>query len=106
MYPESFLMWLIGMAVIFGLLGLIIMMVFFVDKKVAKHQERKGKKHGWWHEDGWTRLRIVFEALSAILVITSLLVAIYSDSQLLRAIAGIALIVVVSTATYLWLDQT
>lgn len=44
-------------------------------------------------------LRVVFEAFSAFFVIAALLTAIYSDSRLLRAIAGIALVFLVSAAT-------
>ena len=99
MHPPSLLAWLAGMAILAGLLGLIAALAFAVDRVAARHAERHGRKHGWWHEDGRTRLWIVFEALSAILVVTSLLVAIYSDSQLLRGVAGVALIVVVSAAT-------
>ena len=99
MYPTSVLQWLAGLAVLVGLLGLIGLLVLAVDRWAARHAERHGRKHGWWGDDGRSKLWIVFEVLSAILVITSLLVAIYSDSQILRAVAGIALIVVVAAAT-------
>ena len=99
MHPPSFLWWLGGTAVLIGILGLIGLLVLAVDRWAARHAEKHGKKHGWWHDDGRTRLWVVFEVLSAILVVTSLLVAIYSDSQLLRAVAGVALIVIVAAAT-------
>ena len=99
MHPPSLLAWLAGLAVLAGLLGLIGLLVLAVDRWAARHAERHGRRHGWWGDDGRSRLWLVFEVLSAILVVTSLLVAIYSDSQLLRAVAGIALVVVVSAAT-------
>lgn len=98
MHPPSFLYWVGGTAVIMAILGLIGLLALAVDRWYQHHIE---KHHGAPRddEDGRTRLWIVFEVLSAILVVTSLLVAIYSDSQILRGIAGIALIVVVSAAT-------
>jgi hypothetical protein len=99
MYPPSLLWWLGGAAILFGILGLIGLLVLAVDRWAARHAERHGKKHGWWGDDGHTRLRLVFEVLSAVLVVTSLLVAIYSDSPLLRGVAGIAMIVLVAAAT-------
>lgn len=44
-------------------------------------------------------MRALFEVFSAIFVITSLLVLIYSEHTLGRAIAGIALVFIVSAAT-------
>lgn len=98
MNPPSFLYWVGGTAVIMAILGLIGMLAWWVDSRYQKHIE---KHHGAPRDDdeGRTRLWIVFEVLSAILVVTSLLVAIYSDSQILRGIAGVALVVVVSAAT-------
>jgi uncharacterized iron-regulated membrane protein len=99
MYPESFLWWLGGTLVLFGIVGLIGLLALAVDRWYQRHIE---KHHGAPKRDddeGRTRLWYVFEVLSAILVVTSLLMAIYSDSQLLRAVAGIALIVIVSAAT-------
>lgn len=98
MYPPSLLWWLGGAAILAGILGAIGLLVLAVDTWYQRHIE---KRHGAPRDDeeGRTRLRVVFEVLSAILVVTSLLVAIYSDSQLLRGIAGVALIVIVSAAT-------
>lgn len=101
MHPPSFLWWLGGTALLIGILGLIGLLALTVDRWYQRHIE---KHHGAPKDDdsdeaGRTRLWFVFEVLSAILVITSLLVAIYSDSRLLRGIAGVALVVVVSAAT-------
>jgi hypothetical protein len=49
-------------------------------------------------EEGRSALWLVFEVLSAIFVVTGLLVAIYSDSMVLRAVAGVAMIVLVAAA--------
>ena len=101
MSPPSFLYWVGGTAILMGIIGLIGLLALWVDHAYQRHIE---KRHGApgddeTPQDGRTRLWVVFEVLSAVLVVTSLLVAIYSDSQLLRGIAGVALIVVVSAAT-------
>lgn len=98
MYPQGILWWIGGTAILIAIIGLIGLLALAVDRWYQHHIE---KHHNAPRddEDGRTRLWAVFEVLSAILVITSLLVAIYSDSQLLRGVAGVALIVIVSAAT-------
>lgn len=97
MYPDSLLWWIGGALVLFGILGLVGMLAWWVDRRYQRHIERHHDAPTE-DEEGRTRLRIVFEVLSAILVITSLLMAIYSDSQILRGIAGVTLVVVVAAA--------
>lgn len=92
MYPSSLLWWLGGITVLIGVLGLIGMLAWWVDHRHQRHAARR-------RDEGRSAVWLVFEVLSAVFVVTGLLVAIYSDSQLLRAIAGIALIVLVSAVT-------
>lgn len=98
MYPDSVLWWIGGTAIVLILLGLLGMLAWWLDSMYQRHIQRR---HGAPDDDdtGRAALWFVFEVLSAVLVITSLLVAIYSDSPLLRAVAGIALIVIVAAAT-------
>ena len=93
MYPESLLWWLGGTAVLIGIIGLIGILAWWVDNKYQRHNKKKD------NDEGRSSLWFVFEVFSAILVVTSLLVAIYSDNALLRAIAGVSLVVLVSAAT-------
>lgn len=104
MYPVSFLQWVAGTAILIGIIGLIALLVLAVDRWYQRHIE---KRHGAppRDEDGRTALWMVFEVLSAIFVVTGLLVAIYSDSVLLRAVAGIAMIVLVAAATWTVLNR-
>jgi uncharacterized membrane protein YqjE len=44
-------------------------------------------------------LRVLFEVFSAIFVITALITLIYSEYRLARAIAGVAMVFLVSAAT-------
>lgn len=89
MYPESLLWWIGGTAILLGLLGLIGMGVWLLEQWLRKRKDEEGRSAVWY----------VFEVLSAVFVVTGLLVAIYSDSQVARAVAGIGMIVVVSAAT-------
>lgn len=90
MYPDSFFQWIGYIGVVFGvLIGLgLIIWVLFLDH----------------HDDGNSSLRLLFETLSAIFVVISLLTAIYSDRVLLRGIAGVSLIALVSATTYSLLE--
>lgn len=99
MYPPNLFWWIGGTAVLLGLLGILGMFVWWLDERYQRHIE---KHHGAPKndDDGRSGLWYVFEVLSAVFVVTGLLVAIYSDSQAIRAIAGVALIVVVAAATY------
>jgi len=96
MYSESLLWWVGGTVVLVGILGLIGMFAWWVD---STYKQRNKKRNSKDNDEGRSSLWLVFEAFSAILVVTSMLVAIYSSSALLRAVAGVSLIVLVSAAT-------
>lgn len=105
MYPDSLFWWIGGTAILLGILGLIGMLAWWVDSRYQRHIE---KRHGapGDDEEGRSALWLVLDVLSAIFVATGLLVAIYSDSALLRAVAGIAMIVLVAVATWSALART
>lgn len=96
MYSESLLWWVGGTVVLVGILGLIGMFAWWVD---STYKQRNKKKNSKDSDEGRSDLWLVFEVFSAILVVTSLLVAIYSDNAILRAVAGVSIVVLVSAAT-------
>lgn len=104
MYPHSLLQWVFGSALVMVALGVIGWVVILLDGLYERHIQ---KRHGAPRDDeeGRTAVWLVFEALSAIFVVTGLLVAIYSDSAVLRAVAGIAMIVLVAAVTWAVLDE-
>jgi len=96
MHPQSLLWWIGGTAVLLAILGLLGMLAWWVDSTYRHRSEKRKLKNS---DEGRSSLWLVFEVFSAILVVTSLLVAIYSNNTVLRAVAGVSLIVLVSAAT-------
>lgn len=90
MYPDSLLQWLGYLAVVFGVLGVCLALAWWLI-------------HRGPDDRGEVGLRVVLEVFSALFVCTGLLVAVYSDLPLVRALAGLGIIVLTSALTYSWM---